>query len=200
MNYGGSLTRGHPLLDTSLIPPLFFSFIYREIRDFSGARFELLSKTSIIAYLPTLSSSSSSLGSSRSMGRQGADPSPTVASSSIALLQERFRELQRVKQRREERELMRLSLEPDLAAAPARNPDRQAKFGLQPGMSSSSSSAQDYCSLSLGLGAHANGDIAGSGVVKTDPRLGLWPGNDRPAISGTSKGFESPDVDTSLHL
>ncbi|KAF8043030.1 hypothetical protein BT93_A1388 [Corymbia citriodora subsp. variegata] len=147
------------------------------------------------------SSSSSYLESYSAMGRQGTDPSPTVMNSSIALLQERFRELQRVKQRREERELMRLSLEPDLAAAPIANSDHQARFGLQPGMSSSSSSStQDYCSLSLGLTAHTNGDMAGSGVAKTNPRMSLWPGDNSLAISGTSKGFKSPDVDTSLHL
>ncbi|KAI3424634.1 uncharacterized protein J3R85_010525 [Psidium guajava] len=133
------------------------------------------------------------------MGRQSTDPSPTVASSSIALLQERFRELQRVKQRREERELRRLSLEPDLAAAPVPNPDHLAMFCLQPSMSSSSS-PQDYCSLSLGLTTQGNSDKHSSIAVKTDPRKSLWPGNNSLAISGTSKGFESPDVDTSLHL
>ncbi|XP_048127805.1 uncharacterized protein LOC125312727 [Rhodamnia argentea] len=133
------------------------------------------------------------------MGRQSTDPSPTVASSSIALLQERFRELQRAKQRREERELRRLSLEPDLVAAPVADPDHPAMFCLQPSVSSSSS-PQEYCSLSLGLTTHPNGDKAGSGAVKTDPRMSLWPGNNSLAISGTSKGFESPDVDTSLHL
>ncbi|ONK59826.1 uncharacterized protein A4U43_C08F11220 [Asparagus officinalis] len=39
------------------------------------------------------------------MGRQGNDP--TVFHSSIALLQERFRQLQRVKEMREERELLK---------------------------------------------------------------------------------------------
>ncbi|KAI6697612.1 hypothetical protein NL676_017731 [Syzygium grande] len=162
---------------------------------FSEPALSIFPETNIIITFQPLSS----LRSSGSMGGESTDPSPTVASSSIALLQERFRELQRVKQRREERELMRLSLEPDLAAAPVANPDRQAKFHLQPTVSSSSS-PQDYCSLSLGLTTHAKSDKASSGVAKTNPRMSLWPGNDGLAISGTSRGFESPDVDTSLHL
>lgn len=52
------------------------------------------------------------------MGRQnGADP--TVLHSSIALLQERFRQLQRVKEMREERELLRVFSHSD-AGQPAR--------------------------------------------------------------------------------
>ena len=42
------------------------------------------------------------------MGREGQDPTVLHHSSSIALLQERFRQLQRVKEMREERELLKL--------------------------------------------------------------------------------------------
>ncbi|XP_061344300.1 uncharacterized protein LOC133290249 [Gastrolobium bilobum] len=45
------------------------------------------------------------------MGRESHDD-PTVVHSSIALLQERFRQLQRVKQMREERELKKMLTEP----------------------------------------------------------------------------------------
>lgn len=44
------------------------------------------------------------------MGRESHDPS--VVNSSIALLQERFRQLQRVKEMREERELMKMHTAP----------------------------------------------------------------------------------------
>ncbi|XP_059437058.1 uncharacterized protein LOC132170183 [Corylus avellana] len=43
----------------------------------------------------------------------GEDQDSTVIHSSIALLQERFRQLQRVKEMREERELMRMLAEPN---------------------------------------------------------------------------------------
>ncbi|CAN0927177.1 hypothetical protein LINGRAHAP2_LOCUS35733 [Linum grandiflorum] len=42
------------------------------------------------------------------MGRQSGDSSSTRVNSSIALLQERFKELQRVKEKRQEKELLKL--------------------------------------------------------------------------------------------
>ncbi|KAJ0982210.1 hypothetical protein J5N97_010465 [Dioscorea zingiberensis] len=51
------------------------------------------------------------------MGRHELTCEPTLLQcSSIALLQERFRQLQRVKKMREERELMRMLAEPDLSS------------------------------------------------------------------------------------
>lgn len=46
------------------------------------------------------------------MGREEQDSTVIHSSSSIALLQERFRQLQRVKEMREERELMKMHAEP----------------------------------------------------------------------------------------
>ncbi|KAK8521683.1 hypothetical protein V6N12_066273 [Hibiscus sabdariffa] len=82
------------------------------------------------------------------MGRQGGDP--TVVSSSIALLQERFRQLQKDREKREERELLKLLSESDLVGSNMRyGPNRSAGANLpykqQPHQDSS---------LSLGLSSH----------------------------------------------
>ncbi|KAK8650827.1 hypothetical protein V6N13_140450 [Hibiscus sabdariffa] len=88
------------------------------------------------------------------MGRQGGDP--TVVTSSIALLQERFRQLQKDREKREERELLKLLSESDLVGPNMRyGPNRLAGANLpykqQPHQESS---------LSLGLSSHGRRPIS----------------------------------------
>ncbi|GMI85655.1 hypothetical protein HRI_002234800 [Hibiscus trionum] len=105
------------------------------------------------------------------MGRQGGDP--TVVSSSIALLQQRFRQLQKDREKREEKELLRLLSESDLVG---------------PNMHQDSS-------LSLGLSSHGRRTDFRAMAIPASSTSYL-PNQTSP----TSNKFETSDVDTSLHL
>ncbi|KAB2075217.1 hypothetical protein ERO13_A07G190700v2 [Gossypium hirsutum] len=119
------------------------------------------------------------------MGRQSGDP--TMASSSIALLQERFRQLQKVRQKREAKELLKLFSEPDRAGSTKRyEPEVHLPY-RQP--------QQD--SLTLGLNSLSKQtDFRAMGIPAS---TSLWT-NSEPTSSSTSKYLENSDVDTSLHL
>ncbi|XVF21125.1 hypothetical protein REPUB_Repub12eG0063700 [Reevesia pubescens] len=125
------------------------------------------------------------------MGRQGGDP--TMVSSSIALLQERFRQLQKVREKREEKELLKLFAESERARPTMRYEPNRLSF--QPEM------IQPYRqppqdSLSLGLNSQRRQiDFR---AVAIPASTCLWPNVVAP--SSTSKSFENFDVDTSLHL
>ncbi|KAL4342306.1 hypothetical protein GQ457_08G015730 [Hibiscus cannabinus] len=123
------------------------------------------------------------------MGRQGGDP--TVVSSSIALLQERFRQLQKDREKREERELLKLLSESDLVGpnmgyGPNRSAGANLPYKQQPHQDSS---------LSLGLSSHGR---------RIDFRATAIPASSTSLLpketSSTSKKWETCDVDTSLHL
>ncbi|KAF5746159.1 hypothetical protein HS088_TW06G00324 [Tripterygium wilfordii] len=129
------------------------------------------------------------------MGRQNGDS--TMVGSSIALLQERFRELQRVKEDREKKELRRLysGYEP---FCPWMHYDQPAKLGYQQQqemmfLPSKPSLLAD--SLSLGLKSQSN---RADFQVMTGTSLT----NSRPSVANSSKQFyfDSSDVDTTLHL
>ncbi|GMN27737.1 hypothetical protein TIFTF001_001781 [Ficus carica] len=132
------------------------------------------------------------------MGRQSGDAT-TKVSSSIALLQERFRQLQKVKERREEKELLKMLSESERVSPtghfdPSNLPFQSYNVALPHGPSSS----QDQ-SLSLGLDLPAakQADLCG---MRTQPPLStsLWP--DTAASASSSKSFDNSDIDTSLHL
>ncbi|KAE8673075.1 Detected protein of unknown function [Hibiscus syriacus] len=106
------------------------------------------------------------------MGRQGGGD-PTVVSSSITLLQERFRQL-----------LLKLLPESDMRFEP--NGSTAAAARQQPRQDSS---------LSLGLSSHGRRtDFRAMEIPASS--TSLWPNE----TSSTSNKFETCDVDTSLHL
>ncbi|KAL6310995.1 hypothetical protein AAG906_024659 [Vitis piasezkii] len=124
------------------------------------------------------------------MGRQSSDP--IVIHSSIALLQERFRQLQRAKEMREERELLRLfSQSPGVNPTEFPEPSRsffQSELILPhrsplPGSPSSQPNSHNKHS-----------DLQ---VIETPILVNLWPSE---KVYQASKNFDDSDVDTSLHL
>ncbi|KAE8679692.1 hypothetical protein F3Y22_tig00111398pilonHSYRG00343 [Hibiscus syriacus] len=118
------------------------------------------------------------------MGRQGGDP--TVVSSSIALLQERFRQLQKNREKREGKELLKLLSESDMRFEPNRSAAENLPYRQQPHQDSS---------LSLGLSSHGRRtDFRAMAIPASS--TSLWPHE----TSSTSNKFETCDVDTSLHL
>ncbi|XP_027333539.1 uncharacterized protein LOC113848283 [Abrus precatorius] len=116
------------------------------------------------------------------MGRQ--DNDPTTVNSSIALLQERFRQLEKVKERREGKELLKLlSSETSSMRNPPSHNSQQPRLVVphRPTL---------HDSLSLGLNfTTKQGD---HNTMKSPPS---WPQG-----ASTSRNFDSSDVDTSLHL
>ena len=81
----------------------------------------------------------------------GENQDPTAVHSSIALLQERFRQLQRAKQMREERELLKMLNEPKQLNSniPSTNTYEPARLSLEP-ESVIPSKSPPHVSLSLG--------------------------------------------------
>ncbi|KAL9144865.1 hypothetical protein ABFS82_13G003400 [Erythranthe guttata] len=124
------------------------------------------------------------------MGRQNKDHA--VVGSSIALLQERFKQLQRLKEMREERQL--LSLLPQTKDCYYYE-EPSEKLIISTSFSTSDQSAlRDP--LALGLNSHARDDVAHFRAIKPA----------RQFTSATARGahssfFEKTDVvDTSLRL
>lgn len=125
-----------------------------------------------------------------SMGRESSDP--TVVSSSIALLQERFRQLQKVKERREEQQLLKMLSETD---------HHHQRVGsirhFESDMARPSSPADHSLSLGLNLQTRQVDHCA----MKTQPSTISWPNNTTAASAASaSKSFDNSDLDTSLHL
>ncbi|KAJ4837231.1 hypothetical protein Tsubulata_027960 [Turnera subulata] len=124
------------------------------------------------------------------MGRQSCDP--TVIHSSIALLQERFRQLEKAKEMRQQRELLRLLSEAEqVKAATTYKPSRlffPQEFMLPQGQS-------PQCSLSLQPNVQTKPrDLQ----VNETPQLeNLWLVD---TAMRTKIDFDESDVDTSLHL
>ncbi|KAE8664824.1 hypothetical protein F3Y22_tig00112738pilonHSYRG00557 [Hibiscus syriacus] len=116
------------------------------------------------------------------MGRQGGGD-PTVVSSSIVLLQERFRQLQKDRERREGKELLKLLSESDMRF----EPNGSAEAARQ--------KPHQDSSLSLGLSSHGRRTNFRAVEIQASS-TSLWPNE----TSSTSKKFETCDVDTSLHL
>ncbi|KAL4323372.1 hypothetical protein GQ457_11G004160 [Hibiscus cannabinus] len=122
------------------------------------------------------------------MGRQGGDP--TVVSSSIALLQQRFRQLQKDREKREEKELLKLLSESDRVGLNMRHGTKRASENVP-------YRQQLHQDSSLSLGLSSNGRRTDSRAMPIlASSTSLWP-ND---TSSTAKKSETSDVDTSLHL
>ncbi|KAH7653862.1 hypothetical protein IHE45_19G107100 [Dioscorea alata] len=119
----------------------------------------------------------------------------TTLHSSIALLQERFRQLQRMKELREERELMKMFVEAGKAKPNVQlveQNEQQPSLFLHPDLLHPSKFEHDLSHVS------SNFD--------TSLSIGLWPYNNKPATttitSATTNNVRetSSYVDTSLHL
>lgn len=106
------------------------------------------------------------------MGRQNKDPA--VVGSSIMLLQERFKQLQRLKEMRQETQMLRLM---------PQEIDRPSSSS-----SSNETNYQDPLSLGLNFNSHHT------------PNFRAMNPQQFPAVRGTHNFFEIPDVDTSLRL
>lgn len=109
------------------------------------------------------------------MNRQSGEPA--MVGSSIALLQERFRQLQRVKERRKEQQLVRVGSDSEHeASVPAK---LEMAFPLRPVTN------QD----SFSLGFSRAGAVANDFSLRNNVNMG-----------NKANSFDSSDVDTSLHL
>lgn len=136
---------------------------------------------------------------------------PTMVNSSIALLQERFRQLEKVKERREGKELLKLFSSSDTTSHNMTN-SSSANLHFQ---SSSPSSPKlvipthhthkpnlhDSLSLGLNMANKLQGDDQyGHSTAKTHPsNSSLW-SDHAASTSSMARNFEYSDVDTSLHL
>ena len=140
---------------------------------------------------------------SASMGRQSGDAT-TKVTSSIALLQERFRQLQKVKERREEKELLRMLSESERASPsghfdPSNSPFQSTNMAFP--QNNRPTPSQDQ-SLSLGLDLQSKQADHYATRATTTQHLtssqSLW--HSSTASASSSKSFDNPDIDTSLHL
>ncbi|PON80707.1 hypothetical protein PanWU01x14_002630 [Parasponia andersonii] len=128
------------------------------------------------------------------MGRQSGDAT-TKVSSSIALLQERFRQLQKVKERREEKELMKMLSESEKVSPKGHFDPSNLPFQSNMNLPQRPTS-QDDQSLSLGLDLQSKqSDVY---TFRSQPLTSLWPNTS--AAASSSKSFDNSDIDTSLHL
>lgn len=127
-------------------------------------------------------------------GRQHGDPMVVGGggggSSSIALLQERFRQLEKMREKREEMAVLKLLSESETKSKKIKHYERL----VHPEEMKARSSFQE--SLSLGLDLF--GKKTEHQVSKTPPFRDFW-SMDSVTVS-TSCVHEKPDVDTSLHL
>ncbi|KAK8654028.1 hypothetical protein V6N13_128008 [Hibiscus sabdariffa] len=127
------------------------------------------------------------------MGGQGGDP--TMVTSSIALLQERFRQLQKVREKREEKEFLKLFSEPDRAESIKRYEPNGFLSTFEPEVALPYRQPQQD-SLALGLNSLSRQTDFRGMVIPAS--TSLWPNS--AATSSTSKYYENSEVDTSLHL
>lgn len=128
------------------------------------------------------------------MGRQSGDS--TIVSSSIALLQERFRQLERVREKREEKDLLKLFSDSEQAALAMRFDHNKSSF--QPEMILPHSHRPALQNHSLSLGLNSEGKHADFQATTSPALASLWPNG--AATPSTSRNFDHSDVDTSLHL
>ncbi|KAK9268192.1 hypothetical protein L1049_010635 [Liquidambar formosana] len=128
------------------------------------------------------------------MGRENKDP--TVIHSSIVLLQERFRQLHRVKKMREGRGLLKMLKEPQRFGHTINYDPTKLFFNpeviLPP-------RPPPQVSLSLWPNSHTKQDH--NRGTETPLLTDLWP-RDAPSMQASSNKLEGSesDVDTSLHL
>ncbi|KDP39245.1 hypothetical protein JCGZ_01002 [Jatropha curcas] len=124
------------------------------------------------------------------MGRQNCDP--TVIHSSIALLQERFRQLEKAKEMRQQRELLRLFSEAEqVQSAKDYEPSRpffHSELTLSPGQPLQGS---------LYVQPNMENKYTDLPVNETPNLVNLWSKN---TVMHNINNFDESDVDTSLHL
>ncbi|KAG5081797.1 hypothetical protein JHK86_005862 [Glycine max] len=118
------------------------------------------------------------------MGRQGNDPSPTTTvNSSIALLQERFRQLEKVKERREGKQLLKLLSSESTSSSQNSQQQQQQPRLVAPHRPTL------HDSLSLGLNfTSKQGDHHNTINMKSPPSSNLWPHG-----ASTSRNFDTSD-------
>ncbi|XP_030512653.1 uncharacterized protein LOC115726759 [Rhodamnia argentea] len=130
------------------------------------------------------------------MARQSGDTK--MVRSSLALLQERFEELQRAKERREQTEHMRWISEPGHPNRSASPDSSRARFQHQSSHPHLlPRPTPEDCFLSLGLNPHSQRNHAKFRTMNTMLSPNAWP-NVASAISSRSPDYS--EVDTSLHL
>ncbi|CAI0433009.1 unnamed protein product [Linum tenue] len=138
------------------------------------------------------------------MGRQIGDSS-TMVNSSIALLQERFKELQRVKEKRQEKELLKLFSEssernttPSTPSGSSSPSSSSSSRPLAPAFSNRRPTASPPAAPPslLSLGLHSSYDHQSL----RNNQASFWSGGTSSSSSQRSTAFEHSDVDTSLHL
>nr|GMD33608.1 uncharacterized protein LOC112028527 [Ipomoea batatas]GMD64168.1 uncharacterized protein LOC112028527 [Ipomoea batatas] len=125
------------------------------------------------------------------MGRETRDPA--ALGSSIALLQERFRQLQRAREQREVREL-KLLFEPQVMS-PARSFEAGKKpvFVQESGLVPFGEGDRDPLTLGLNLSSR-------QADFQAMKKRALWWGDEKISVSSGYRKMENCDVDTSLHL
>jgi hypothetical protein len=133
------------------------------------------------------------------MGREEQDSSVIHSSSSIALLQERFRQLQRVKEMREERELIRMLAEPKqlnlYPSMPYEQPSRlffHSELIIPP-------RSPPQVSLSVSPPSQSRWP-ADYSVSETPLVVNSWRHTDHRSFEFNDSDSDHSKVDTSLHL
>ncbi|OAY28392.1 hypothetical protein MANES_15G062700v8 [Manihot esculenta] len=123
------------------------------------------------------------------MGTQNCDP--TIMPSSIALLQERFRQLERAKEMRQKRDLLRLFTEAEqVKSAKAYEPSRPF---LHPELSHSPGQP-----LQGSRYLQPNMESKHTSLVINEPPN--WAKRSKNTVARIANDFDVSDVDTSLHL
>lgn len=118
-----------------------------------------------------------------------------MASPSIALLQERFRHLEKIKERREEKDLLKLLSETEKPSSTAQTMHSETS-SFQPKMNAPQrTNLQDP----LFPGHNLKSKQVDLRDGKMLPLTNLWPPNGA-ATASRSRSSEYSDIDTSLHL
>ncbi|OAY55233.1 hypothetical protein MANES_03G138300v8 [Manihot esculenta] len=125
------------------------------------------------------------------MGRQNCDPA--IMHSSIALLQERFRQLERAKEMRQQRELLRLFSEAEqVKSAKGYEPSRLFFHSEL-----ISSSPGQPLQASIYLHSNTENNHTNLRINETPDWVNIWSKN---TVTHITNNFDDSDVDTSLHL
>lgn len=133
------------------------------------------------------------------MGGETRDPAAALGSS-IALLQERFRQLQRAREQREVREL-KLLFEPQVMS-PVKSFEGATKpvLAQESGLLPLGEGDRDPLTLGLNLCSRSRSRSSRHADFQAIKKRALWWGDQKISVSTAYKKVENSDVDTSLHL
>ncbi|KAL3520290.1 hypothetical protein ACH5RR_018439 [Cinchona calisaya] len=131
------------------------------------------------------------------MGRQNSDPA--IVGSSIALLQERFKKLERIKEKREEERQLMFSDQPKRNIMPTNYSSYNNSFSDELLFLPSGPAAFDQDPLSLGLYLNSRHADYRALKIKTQSSFSFLWSADKRAVK-TLQICDISDVDTSLHL